>query len=165
MSDWKDRYVISNFKWENVSFYLSISSRFLMAASWLRIHELSSSYVDVVCIVGKIQSNNSLQRTINLYDDGDDNSNSRISSTSSTLPISLVNLRTPINIQSSIFSSGQYVQVYGKVIRQAGDIIRIDAQFIRLLGNDFDINEYIKGLTLTRHYMANADNSNDENVL
>jgi hypothetical protein len=133
-----------------------------MTASWLRIHELFSSYADLVCIVARVQSINSLQRTLILYDN-DDN---RISPSSSTLHISLVNLRTPINIQSSIFSPGQYVQVYGKVIRQAGDIIRVDAQLIRSLGVDFDINEYVKGLILTRNYMANVDNGgSSENVV
>jgi hypothetical protein len=135
-----------------------------MAASWLRINELSSSYADLVCIVGRIQSINSTQRTLILYDDGNDNNNR--TSSLSNLHISLANLRTPINIQSSIFSPGQYVQVYGKVIRQAGDIIRVDAQFIRKLGNDFDINKYVKGLILTRNYMANIDRSSDvENVV
>jgi len=133
--------------------FLSISSRFSMAASWLRIYELASSNADFVCIVARIQSINTSQRTLILYDDQDN----RISS-SSTLHISF---RTPINIQSS----GQYVQVYGKVIRRAGDIIRIDAQFIRSLGVDFDINEYVKGLILTRNYMANMDGNHDEGLI
>jgi hypothetical protein len=128
-----------------------------MAASWLRINELSSSYADLVCIVARVQSINSTQRTLILYDNDDNNK----TSPSSTLHISLINLHTPINIQSSIFSPGQYVQVYGKVIRRAGDIIRIDAQFIRSLGIDFDINEYVKGLILTRNYMANMDGNHD----
>ncbi len=116
-------------------------------ASWLRIHELASSDADFVCIVARIQSINTLQRTIILSDDEDNR-------TSSNLHISFVNLRTPMNIQLP----GQYVQVYGKVIRKAGDIIRIDAQFIRSLGIDFDINEYVKGLILTRDYMAYSEN-------
>jgi hypothetical protein len=118
-----------------------------MMASWLRIHELASSDADFVCIVARIQSINTLQRTIILSDDEDNR-------TSSNLHISFVNLRTPMNIQLP----GQYVQVYGKVIRKAGDIIRIDAQFIRSLGIDFDINEYVKGLILTRDYMAYSEN-------
>jgi hypothetical protein len=129
-----------------------------MAASWLRINELSSSYADLVCIVARIQSINSTQRTLILYDDDNNNNNRTLSL--SNLHISLVNLRTPINIQSSVFSPGQYVQVYGKVIRQAGDIIRVDAQFIRSLGIDFDISKYVKGLSLTRNYMANVDDGN-----
>jgi len=122
-----------------------------MAASWLRISELFSSFVDSVCLVARIQSVNPIQRTLTLYDD-DDNGTS-----SSTLHVSLVNLRTPFDIQSSVSPPGQYVQVYGKVIRQAGDIIRVDAQFIRKLGNDFDINKYVNGLVLTRNYMAKVD--------
>jgi len=133
-----------------------------MAASWLRINELSSSYADLVCIVARVQSINSAQRTLILYDDDNNNNNNNRTLPSSILHISLVNLRTPINIQSSAFSPGQCVQVYGKVVRQAGDIIRVDAQFIRPLGIDFDINEYVKGLILTRNYMANID---DENVV
>ncbi|CAF1133029.1 unnamed protein product [Adineta steineri] len=116
-----------------------------MAASWLRISELYNSLNDFVCIVARIQSINSIQRTLILYDDDD----------SSTLNVSFVNVRTPFDIQSSILPVDQFVQVYGKVIRQAGDIIRIDAQIIRKLGMDFDINEYIKGLILTRNYMSN----------
>ncbi len=144
-------------KWKMiVLFFLSISSRFFMAASWLRIHELANSYADLVCIVARIQSINSSQRTLILYEDHEENK------TSSTLHISFVNLRTPINIQSSAFSAGQYVQIYGKVIRQGGNIIRIDAQFIRLLGIDFDMKEYINGLILTRNYMTNI---NGENVV
>jgi len=132
-----------------------------MAASWLRISELFSSFVDSVCIVARIQSINPIQRTLILYDDDDNGASS-----SSTLHVSLVNLRTPFDIQSSVSPPGQYVQVYGKVIRQAGDIIRIDAQFIRKLGNNFDINKYVNGLILTRNYMANIDRNSDvENVV
>ncbi|CAF4301630.1 unnamed protein product [Adineta steineri] len=116
-----------------------------MAASWLRISELYNSLNDFVCIVARIQSINSIQRILILYDDDD----------SSTLNVSFINVRTPFDIQSSILPVDQFVQVYGKVIRQAGDIIRIDAQIIRKLGMDFDINEYIKGLILTRNYMSN----------
>ncbi|CAF1121723.1 unnamed protein product [Adineta steineri] len=116
-----------------------------MAASWLRISELYNSLNDFVCIVARIQSINSIQRTLILYDDDD----------SSTLNVSFINVRTPFDIQSSILPVDQFVQVYGKIIRQAGDIIRIDAQIIRKLGMDFDINEYIKGLILTRNYMSN----------
>ncbi|CAF4151143.1 unnamed protein product, partial [Rotaria sp. Silwood1] len=36
-------------------------------------------------------------------------------------------------------------------------------QFIRKLGIDFDINEYVKGLILIRNYMANVDSSGVEN--
>jgi hypothetical protein len=41
----------------------------------------------------------------------------------------------------------------------------VDAQLIRQLGIDFDINEYVKGLILTRNYMANVDGSGVENVV
>jgi hypothetical protein len=130
-----------------------------MAASWLRISELSSSFVDSVCIVARIQSINHIQRTLIVYDD--DNGTS-----SSTLHVSLVNLRTPFDIQSLVSLPGQYIQVYGKVIRQAGGIIRVDAQFIRKLGKDFDINKYVNGLILTRNYIANIDRNSDvENVV
>ena len=130
-----------------------------MAASWLRINELFSSFADSVCIVARVQSVNPTQRMLILYDDDDNGTSS-----SSTLHVSLVNLRTPFDIQSSVLSPGQYVQVYGKVIRRAGDIIRVDAQLIRQLGIDFDINEYVKGLILARNYMANVDGSDIENV-
>jgi hypothetical protein len=130
-----------------------------MAASWLRISELSSSFVDSVCLVARIQSINHIQRTLIVYDD--DNGTS-----SSTLHVSLVNLRTPFDIQSLVSPPGQYIQVYGKVIRQAGGIIRVDAQFIRKLGKDFDINKYVNGLILTRNYIANIDRNSDvENVV
>jgi hypothetical protein len=125
-----------------------------MAASWLRISELSSSFVDSVCLVARIQSINHIQRTLIVYDD--DNGTS-----SSTLHVSLVNLRTPFDIQSLVSPPGQYIQVYGKVIRQAGGIIRVDAQFIRKLGKDFDINKYVNGLILTRNYIANIDRNSD----
>ncbi|CAF3535318.1 unnamed protein product [Rotaria sordida] len=117
-----------------------------MAASWLCINELFSSNASVICIVARIQSINSIQRTLILYDN-DDN----------TLHVSFVNLRTPSDIQSLALLPGQYIQVYGKVIRQGANIIRVDAQIIRQLGIDFDINEYIKGLILMRNYMANVD--------
>lgn len=130
-----------------------------MAASWLRISELFSSFADFVCIVARVQSINSTQRTLILYDD--DNNNS--TSLSSTLHVSLVNLRISFDIQSLVTPSSQFVQVYGKVIRQAGTIIRVDAQLIRKLDINFDINEYVKGLILTRNYMANIDSSDGEN--
>ncbi|CAF0818679.1 unnamed protein product [Rotaria sordida] len=117
-----------------------------MAASWLCINELFSSNASVICIVARIQSINSIQRTLILYDN-DDN----------TLHVSFVNLRTPSDIQSLALLPGQYIQVYGKVIRQGANIIRVDAQIIRQLGIDFDVNEYIKGLILMRNYMANVD--------
>lgn len=139
--------------------FLLIASRFSMAAAWLRIHELTSSYANLVCIVARVQSINSLQRTLILYDDDGQNR----TSSSSILNISLVNLRTPMNIQSSILSPGQYVQVYGKVIRQADEIIRVDAQFIRPLGVDFNMNKYVEGLILTRNYMTNVDDGHGEN--
>lgn len=132
-----------------------------MAAVWLRINELSSSSANVVCIVARIQSINAMQRTLILYDDADDNQTSSLS----TLFVSLVNLRTLTDVQSSSLVPSQYVQVYGKIIRQATQIIRVDAQFIRQLGIDFDINEYVKGLTLTRNYMANVDDNSVENVV
>jgi hypothetical protein len=130
-----------------------------MAASWLRINELRSSFADCVCIVARVQSVNSAQRMIVLYDDDNDSGTSSLS----TLHVSLAKLRTPFDIRSSVLSPGQCIQVYGKVIRQAGDIIRVDAQLIRQLGIDFDINEYVKGLILTRNYMANVDGSGVEN--
>ena len=134
-----------------VSFFYRFRLDFSMAASWLRIHELESSDADFVCTVARIQSINTSQRMIILSDDEDNR-------TSSNLQVSLVNLRTPMNIQSP----GQYVQVYGKVIRQGGRLIRIDAQLIRSLGIDFDIHEYVKGLMLTRNYMADTQNENGE---
>ncbi|CAF2381236.1 unnamed protein product [Rotaria sp. Silwood2] len=122
-----------------------------MAASWLRINELFRSNAKFVCILARIQSINSIQRTLILYDN-DDNGRSL-----STLHVSFVNVRTPSDIQSLGLLSGQYIQVYGKVIRQGGNIIRVDAQLIRQLGTDFDINEYVKGLIIMRNYIANVD--------
>ncbi|CAF3907200.1 unnamed protein product [Rotaria sp. Silwood2] len=130
-----------------------------MAASWLRINELFRSNANFVCIVARIQSINSIQRTLILYDN-DDNGRSL-----STLHVSFVNVRTPSDIQSLGLLSGQYIQVYGKVIRQGGNIIRVDAQLIRQLGTDFDINEYVKGLIIMRNYIANVDSSGVENVV
>lgn len=124
-----------------------------MAASWLCINEVFSSNNDLVCVVARIQSINFIQRTLILHDENDDRP-------SSILHISYNNLRTP-----SDFQRGQYVQVYGKVNRQGTNMIRIDAQFIRPLGIDFDQNEYVKSLILTRNYMANVDCSNAENVV
>ncbi|CAF0760702.1 unnamed protein product [Rotaria sp. Silwood1] len=138
---------------------LSLSPRFLMAASWLRINELFSSNANLVCIVARIQSINSVQGTLILYDN-DDNGASL-----STLHVSFINVCTPFDMQALALLSGQFVQVYGKVIRQGANIIRVDAQFIRKLGIDFDINEYVKGLILIRNYMANVDSSGVENVV
>ncbi|CAF3364413.1 unnamed protein product [Rotaria sp. Silwood1] len=115
---------------------LSLSPRFLMAASWLRINELFSSNANLVCIVARIQSINSVQGTLILYDN-DDNGASL-----STLHVSFINVCTPFDMQALALLPGQFVQVYGKVIRQGANIIRVDAQFIRKLGIDFDINEY-----------------------
>ena len=121
-----------------------------MAATWLCISELFASSADSVCIVARVQSINPTQRTLILYDDNDDYG----TSSSSTLQVSLGSLRTPLNMHSSVIAPGQCVQIYGRVIRQAGDIIRVDALFIRPLACDFDLNEYVKGLLLTRQYMA-----------
>ena len=134
-----------------------------MAASWLRINELFSSNADLVCIVGRIQSINSLQGTIVLYDNvsADDDCNEISSSSSSslsTLHVSFANLR-----RSSNFQRGQHIQVYGKVVRQGANIIRVEAQLIRQLDFDFDLNEYVKGLLLTRNYMTNVDSSTIDN--
>jgi hypothetical protein len=129
-----------------------------MAASWLRISDLFRSSTNSVCIVARVQSINLTQRTLILYDDDDYGTSSSV-----TLHVSLVNRRTPLNIQSP----GQCIQIYGKVIRQAGDIIRVDAQLVRQLGTDFDINEYVKGLMLTRQYMAGINGSDvvvDRNI-
>jgi len=115
-----------------------------MAASWLRINELSNSYAHLVCTVGQIQSINLSQKTLILCD------NDR----TSTITISFDDVHQSIN--SSL--SGQFVQVYGKLIRQTNDKIQINAQFIRLLGTDFDLNEYIEGLTSMRNYMNYVNN-------
>lgn len=126
-----------------------------MAATWLRIDELNNSNSDLVCVVARVQSINSAQRILVVHDDHEEKR------TSSTVQISLANLRTPMTMQSSILSPGHYVQIYGKVIRRGGDLVRIDAQFIRPLGNDFDLTKYSEGLMLTRRYM---DDVNDESV-
>ncbi|CAF4540764.1 unnamed protein product [Rotaria socialis] len=120
-----------------------------MAASWLRINELFSSNADLVCIVGRTQSINSIQGTIVLHDDATDDDCNEISPSSSTLHVSFANLRRSFDFQSSNFQRGQYIQVYGKVVRQGANIIRVEAQLIRQLDFDFDLNEYVKGLLLT----------------
>ncbi|CAF3429435.1 unnamed protein product [Rotaria socialis] len=134
-----------------------------MAASWLRINELFSSNADLVCIVGRTQSINSIQGTIVLHDDATDDDCNEISPSSSTLHVSFANLRRSFDFQSSNFQRGQYIQVYGKVVRQGANIIRVEAQLIRQLDFDFDLNEYVKGLLLTRNYMTNVDSSTIDN--
>ena len=116
-----------------------------MAALWLCFNEVFSSNSDLVCFVARIQSINSVKQILIVYDD------ERNETTS--LHVSLANLRTSL----SNLLPGQYVQIYGKIIRQGTEIIRIDAQLIRQLNIDFDFNEYVKGLILTRNYMANVD--------
>ena len=66
-------------------------------------------------------------------------------------------------MHSSVIAPGQCVQIYGRLIRQAGDIIRVDALFIRTLAGDFDLNEYVKGLLLTRQYMAHRHDGTADN--
>ena len=131
-----------------------------MAASWLRISELFSSNANYVCIVAYIQSIDCTKRTIILRDKVD---NHEIAS-SSILLVSLLNIRSSFDTESSSLSPGQCIQVYGKVFRQGTDIIEIDAQFIRQLGINFDFNEYIRGLILIRDYMANIDSSHIDDV-
>ena len=121
--------------------------------------ELFASPAECVCIVARVQSINPTQRTLILYDDNDDYG----TSSSSTLQVSLGNLRTPLNMHSSVIAPGQCVQIYGRVIRQAGDIIRVDALFIRSLARDFDLNEYVKGLLLTRQHMASRQDGTSDN--
>lgn len=123
-----------------------------MAASWLRISEVFTSFADTICVVARLQSINRSQRTLIIYDDDDYGTSS-----SSTLNVSLASLRTSVDLQSSVFAPGQCIQIYGRVVRQAGDISRIDAYFIRQLARDFDLKEYFKGLTLTRQYMASVE--------
>ena len=127
-----------------------------MAAIWLRIDELNNSNANLVCVVARVQSINSAQRMLVVHEDHEEKR------TSSTLQISLVNLRTPMTTPSSILSPGQYVQIYGKVVRRGDDLIRVDAQFIRPLCIDFDMNKYNQGLMLTHRYMSDV---NDESVL
>ncbi|CAF1602501.1 unnamed protein product [Adineta ricciae] len=127
-----------------------------MTASWLHLSELDASLVDVVCVVARVQSVNSIQQTFLIYDDDDDiNGNSR----SSNVCVSLSNLRTTCDLQSLATPTGQYVQVYGKVLRQGGGPVRIDAQIIRKLGNTFDMKEYAKGLILAKNFMNNTDSN------
>lgn len=121
------------------------------AAAWLRIDELINSSTELVCIVARVQSINSSQRSLVVHEDMEEKGTS-----SSNLHVSLINLRMPM----TILSSGQYVQVYGKILRQGDQIIRIDAQFIRSLGMDFDMNKYVQGLILTRRYMSDIDGEN-----
>ena len=114
------------------------------AAAWLRIDELINSSAELVCIVARVQSINSSQRSLVVHEDMEEKGISYVS---------LANLRMPM----MILSPGQYVQVYGKILRQGDQIIRIDAQFIRPLGMDFDMNKYVQGLILTRRYMSDVD--------
>lgn len=120
-----------------------------MTASWLRIHEIVKSTNETVCVVARLRSINSSQRTLIIYDD-DDYQNL---STSTTLNVSINHIRTSFDA----VSPGQCVQIYGKVIRLHSDIHRIDAQFIRQLSKDFDFHEYNRGLLLTQQYMSKID--------
>ena len=132
-----------------------------MTASWLHLSELDTSLVNLVCVVARVQSINSIQQTFIIYDDVDDNNGS---SRSSNVCVSLSNLRTACDLQSLATPTGQYVQVYGKVLRQGGGPIRIDAQIIRKLGNNFDMKEYAKGLILARNFMNNTDSNGGDDV-
>ncbi|CAF4442668.1 unnamed protein product, partial [Rotaria magnacalcarata] len=87
-----------------------------------------------------------IQRTIVLYDNAAADDCNEISSSSlSTLHVSFANLRRSFDCRSPNFQRGQFIQVYGKVVRQGANIIRVEAQLIRQLDFDFDLNEYVKG--------------------
>jgi hypothetical protein len=122
-----------------------------MAAAWLRVDEVSTSLADTVCIVARVQSIQLSQRLLIVYDDNDEHRTSM-----STLHVSFANVRSSFDVESNMISPGQCLQIYGQVIRHANGTVRIDAQLIRQLVNNFDINEYVKGLLLTRQYMANV---------
>lgn len=112
------------------------------AAAWLRIDELNNSSAELVCLVARVQSINSSQRILVVHDEKD-----------ISLNVSLNNLMT-------MLSPGQYVQVYGKLQRKGDQVMRIDAQFIRSLGVDFDMDKYVQGLILTRKYLNDVDGDN-----
>ena len=126
-----------------------------MAASWLRVNEIFTSLTDDVYVVARVQSINASQRIVIIYDDDDQGT----SSSSSNIQVSIADVRSMFDVSSSAISPGQCIQVYGRIVRQAGEIIRIDAQLIRQLGHDFDLNEYLKGLMLTRQYMNSIDDA------
>ena len=122
-------------------------------AAWLRLNEVFTSTTDTVCLIARVQSINLSQRALMIYDDDDDHGRS---TASSALHVSLANLRPAFDIHSSILSPGQCIQLYGKLIRQSNKVIRLDAQFLRPLGKEFDLKEYHRGLTITRQFMSSV---------